>query len=278
MAQSSLFQRVATALALAPVVIAGVLLLPTFYLSMLFGLIVLIGGWEWTRLVGIFAWPGRVIYLLLLASLFWLVAELLTYSDYIAWFFAGVVLWWSLVSITLVRIKQIESAPPRFNLFGAVAGFFILVPAWAAIHTIHSSGESGPILTLCLLLLIWLADIGAYFAGHRWGQTKLSPIISPGKTREGVYGAMASAVVCAFALCWWLGEWPRLHWLVLLCLATVLLSVVGDLFESLFKRKAGVKDSGTILPGHGGVLDRIDSVTAAAPLFLLGLVLLEMQG
>jgi phosphatidate cytidylyltransferase len=177
-----------------------------------------------------------------------------------------------------VRLKRIESAPLRFSLFSAVAGFFALVPAWAAIQSIHSSGESGPILTLFLLVLIWVADSGAYFAGHRWGRTKLAPIISPGKTREGLYGAMAGSVVCAVALSWWLGEWSRLHWMLLLCLATVLLSVVGDLFESLFKRQAGAKDSGAILPGHGGVLDRIDSVTAAAPLFLLGLILLEVQG
>jgi phosphatidate cytidylyltransferase len=277
-AQSSLFQRVVTALVLAPVVITGVLLLPTLYLSLLFGLIVLIGGWEWTRLAGISDWPGRVIYLLLLASLLWLVAELLTYSDYSVWFFACVVLWWGLVSINLVRIKLIQSAPLRFSLFAAVSGFFVLVPAWAAIHTLHGSGESGPILTLFLLLLIWAADVGAYFAGHRWGKTKLSPVISPGKTRAGLYGAMASSVVGAVVLSWWMSEWSRLHWLVMLCLATVLLSVVGDLFESLFKRQAGVKDSGTIFPGHGGVLDRIDSVTAAAPLFLLGSFLLEMQG
>ncbi len=259
-------------------VMGGVLLLPTVYLSLMFGLIVLIGAWEWARLVGISAWPGRVIYLLLLASILWLVAELLSYQDYIIWFFAGVVLWWCLVSISLLRIKQIECAPQRLSLFSAVAGFFVLVPAWAAIHSIHGSGDSGPMLTLFLLLLIWTADIGAYFAGHRWGRTKLAPVISPGKTREGLYGAMASSVVCAVALSWWLGEWSLLPWLALLCLVTVLLSVVGDLFESMFKRQAGAKDSGTILPGHGGVLDRIDSVTAAAPLFLLGLILLEMQG
>jgi phosphatidate cytidylyltransferase len=219
-----------------------------------------------------------MIYLLLLVSLLWLAAELVSYPDYSLWFFSGVVLWWCLVSIYLVRIQRIESCGRSFSLYSAMAGFFVLVPAWAAINSIHSGGERGPILTLFMLILIWVADSGAYFSGHRWGKSKLAPIVSPGKTREGLYGALAGSVVCAVALSWWLGEWSQLHWLVLLCLATVLISVVGDLFESLFKRQAGAKDSGAILPGHGGVLDRIDSVTAAAPLFLLGLILLEIQG
>lgn len=277
MAQSVLFQRVVTASVLASIVMTGVLMLPTIYLSLLFGLVVLVGGWEWARLIGITALSGRVIYLLLLIAIFWLVLELISHPGYRIWFFSGAVLWWCCVIAYLMHIKEIKSGPQQFAMFPAISGFFVLVPAWAAIHSLHSSGESGPILVLFLLILIWLADIGAYFSGHRWGRTKLAPIISPGKTREGLYGALASAAVCSVLLSWLLGEWSRLHWLLLLCLATVIMSVVGDLFESLFKRQAGAKDSGTILPGHGGVLDRIDSVTAAAPLFLLGLVLLEMQ-
>ncbi len=277
MAKSTLLKRISTALVLMPIVVGAVLFLPTTYLSILFAVIVLIGGWEWTQLAGISTMSGRIIYLLLLASILWLMLEMLFYPDYIIWFFVAAVAWWLLVTIALVRIRQIESSPQQFNLFSAAAGFFVLVPAWAAIHSIHSGGERGPILVLFLLVLIWVADSGAYFFGHRWGKTKLAPVVSPGKTREGLYGAMAGAVLSAFMLAWLLVAWTQFHWLLLLCLVTVLLSVVGDLFESLFKRRAGIKDSGTILPGHGGILDRIDSVTAAAPLFLLGLTLLEMQ-
>ncbi len=128
---------------------------------------------------------------------------------------------------------------------------------------------------LFLLVLIWIADSGAYFAGRRWGRVKLAPAVSPGKTREGVYGALAGAMLCALALAWMRPEIGAALVTIPLCLLTCLVSVAGDLFESLIKRQAGVKDSGTLLPGHGGVLDRIDSLTAAAPVFVFGLMWLE---
>jgi len=153
----------------------------------------------------------------------------------------------------------------------------VLVPAWASLVVIHGVDPQGPRLLLFLMVLIWVADSFAYFAGRRWGRTKLAPVISPGKTREGVYGALAGAVLCGGGLVWLMPQGNPLL-LILFCLLIVLVSVVGDLFESLMKRQAGVKDSGSLLPGHGGMLDRIDSLTAAAPLFLLGLLLLGEAG
>jgi phosphatidate cytidylyltransferase len=122
-----------------------------------------------------------------------------------------------------------------------------------------------------LLLLIWAADTGAYFAGRRWGRHRLAPAISPGKTLEGVWGALAGAVVVALGFgVWWGLEAVRSAGLVVLSVAVASISIAGDLLESNWKRLADLKDSGTLLPGHGGVLDRIDSMTAAAPFFALG--------
>jgi phosphatidate cytidylyltransferase len=131
---------------------------------------------------------------------------------------------------------------------------------------------------LFLLLLIWAADTAAYFIGRRWGSRKLAPTLSPGKTWVGVYGALAAAGIAALALALWLDLTAGLAaGVVVICLLTASISVVGDLYESLVKRRRGVKDSGRLLPGHGGMLDRIDSLTAAAPVFALGFLWLEAR-
>ena len=132
--------------------------------------------------------------------------------------------------------------------------------------------ERNPIMLMFLLALIWVADIAAYFIGKRFGKNKLVPELSPGKSHEGLWAALAASLTLAI-LGAYLFELDKKVWIYFgcLCLLTALISVVGDLYESLLKRKAGVKDSGRILPGHGGILDRIDSLTAAAPGFVLGL-------
>ncbi|NOR40680.1 MAG: phosphatidate cytidylyltransferase, partial [Gammaproteobacteria bacterium] len=152
-----------------------------------------------------------------------------------------------------------------------------LVPAWAALTTLHASGADGPKLTLMLLVLVWLADSGAYFAGRQWGKTKLAPAISPGKTWEGVYGGLLSSLVFA-AVAGGLYS-HSFGWtlkFMLVAAVTVLFSVAGDLLESLMKRHSGIKDSGHIIPGHGGIFDRIDGLVAAAPMFLIGFLWLGL--
>jgi len=140
-----------------------------------------------------------------------------------------------------------------------------MIPAWLALDFLY---RLEPALLLFMLVIVWAADIGAYFAGKRWGRVKLAPGISPGKTWEGVLGGML--LVLALAAVRGLVAGNNLGVLLPFCLAVALLSIVGDLTVSIFKRNAGLKDSGKLFPGHGGLLDRIDSVTAAAPLFALG--------
>jgi phosphatidate cytidylyltransferase len=147
-----------------------------------------------------------------------------------------------------------------------VAGLLVLVPAWLALVRLHAIA---PNLMLFLLLLVVAADVGAYFGGRTFGKHKLAPQVSPGKTWEGVYGGLIAGALLAVIGVFWFRM--SIAPFIALCVVVVIASVIGDLTESLFKRHAGLKDSGSLLPGHGGVLDRIDSVTAAAPLFLIGL-------
>ncbi|MEW8053381.1 MAG: phosphatidate cytidylyltransferase [Candidatus Thiodiazotropha sp.] len=270
-------QRVITALILAPLVVAAVLLLPSHYLALIVSLVIAVGGLEWARLSGIETPFLQMLYLLFLLICLAALHYLLP-SAWVPGIMLLSVAWWLLALWRLTRYHADRQQSDRL-LLRAVEGFIVLLPAGLALVSIHRIPTTGPGLLLFVLILIWSADIGAYFAGHRWGKHKLAPQVSPGKTREGVYGAMASALLCAIFLSVWLGgSVGQTLLIILLCLATMLASVVGDLFESLIKRQRGVKDSGQLLPGHGGMLDRIDSLTAAAPVFLFGLILLgEVQ-
>ena len=270
-----LAQRILTALILIPLVVSGVLFLSTPVLALILGIVVLAGGLEWTGLATITSHSGRLIFIFTLGIGLWGLAWLLeTVPNFDFMLSALSVAWWGLIA-TAVAIHKTGWVREAGTLLKALFGLIILWSAWGAIIAIHGAGADGPELVLFLMMLIWVADSGAYFSGRRWGRTKLAPDISPGKTREGVYGALVGAAACGLYLAWYRPQTGQLILLVLLCIMIALISVVGDLFESLMKRQAGIKDSGQLLPGHGGILDRIDSLTAAAPLFLLGLLLLE---
>lgn len=150
-----------------------------------------------------------------------------------------------------------------------LAAFLVLVPAWIALITLH---QHHPLLVLYLIFLVAITDSGAYFTGKALGKSKLAPELSPGKTREGMFGGVAGAVVWSILGAWFF-DLPANEWLyfILLSLVVAFISVSGDLFESLIKREAGQKDSGNILPGHGGILDRVDGLIATLPLFTLGI-------
>ena len=268
---TSLQRRVITASLLAPTAILAVLVLPGSAFALALGLVLLGAAWEWTALAGLTTPATRLAYVALLGLVLFLLQAFLPPADQVP--LLGLVsLGWWLLAVGLFRLREIAAAPRPAPLV-LLAGLVILGAAWLAISHLHGASPQGPVLVLFLLVLIWTADIAAFFTGRRWGRAKLAPVLSPGKTWAGVQGAAAGAAALGLALGLWLGlSLPALLGALLLCLATALISVVGDLFESLLKRRRGLKDSGCLLPGHGGLLDRIDSLLAAAPFFVLGLI------
>lgn len=269
-------QRTITALVLAPIGVAIVLLLPTSALSVFTGLTVVIGLWEWTRMAGFTSRPLRsaavAIVVLLLVTLWWLRNEPL------AWYLiAAGVAWW-LVATLWLRNFSFGAAPTRENAaIKLLAGLLATIPAWIALSKLHAEPHRGPAWALLALVLVWGADTAAYFTGKRFGKAKLAPQISPNKTIAGVYGALGCGALIAAVAGWLLDlRGIALVALIALALLTVVASVIGDLFESLVKRQAGVKDSGNLFPGHGGMFDRLDGVFAALPVFALGKALLDL--
>ncbi len=272
-ATNALGQRTLTALALGPLVLAAVLWLPTGWLALALALVVLLGAWEWTTLAGVSSPLARLGYLGAVTLGFagvWQV-HVAGWGPYLI---APVVLGWLGVALYLARVAEIPRAEGT-DLGLLALGLLVLLGPWLALLDLDAVQPNGPLLVLCLLVLIWAADIAAYFAGRHWGRVKLAPALSPGKTRAGAYAALAAAAACGVVLAGWLRVGPGQGLaLVLICVVTVVASVAGDLLESLLKRRRGLKDSGRLLPGHGGMLDRIDSMTAAAPVFTLGLQML----
>jgi len=268
-----LLHRVITALILLPLVIYGVLNLDNQWFAIVLGGVILLGTKEWWGLAGYTAawqkaaFSGAVIAALLAA--YWL----LPLPGVAPAFFLLITLGWVFITIFIIRYDpQRASSPNRF--VKSLIGLFVLVPTWAALISLHGLNDDGPALVLFCMSLSWVADTGAYFAGRQWGNVKLAPAISPKKTREGVYGALLLVGLWSGLLIGLRPETGAPWAIVLVCLLVCVISVVGDLYESLLKRQAGIKDSGQLLPGHGGILDRIDSLTAVAPVFLFGLYLL----
>lgn len=264
-------QRVVTALFLAPLPILAVLFLPTPWLAAFVAAVLLAGLWEWTRLAGLTDTLPRAAVLtanaMVIAALVWASGPTLVPLKLAA--LLGVA-WWAIVPLWLARPTFAAADTQPSRAMKLLAGSLCVIPAWCALGWLHSE-PLGPRWTLYAIVLIWAADSGAYFAGSKFGRRKLAPAISPGKTWEGVFGGMAAAMVLAVACVKLLGlSWSSLPALALLTAIVAGISVVGDLFESLMKRHAGLKDSGTIFPGHGGVMDRIDSLLAALPVFVVG--------
>lgn len=271
-----LLQRTLTALLLAPLVIALILLAPTGMFAAIVALAFLAAMWEWTRLSGLKATAARAALLVLTAAIF----ALCWYArGGIAWpVLIGIgVSWWIVVGQWL-RHFAFGAAPTRENILIKLgAGLLTIVPAWIAAVTIHGSADRGNWWTMLALLIVWAADIGAYFSGRQFGRRKLAPTISPGKTWAGVYGAFVAGAIVAGVGGSLLGvTGGKLIGLLVLSVFVVVVSIVGDLFESLMKRHAAVKDSGNLFPGHGGLLDRLDSVFAALPVFAAGMLLLGL--
>ncbi|MFC1749637.1 phosphatidate cytidylyltransferase [Pseudomonadota bacterium] len=255
--------------------IGSIFVLETQWLGVLFGVFMVIGGWEWSRFIGFTKPASRAIYSAIVAIGVFAVGFAANQTEFVALFLIVMACaWWFVGALMVFRFRGANGLAAGDRVHGFIAGLLVLLATWVALTYIHASSEKGPYLLLFLLMLIWGADVGAYFAGRKFGQRKLAPNVSPGKTIEGVYGGIAlSALVAVVGM--FLFSIPLMDalWFIPLCFIVVIFSVLGDLLESLFKRRVGVKDSGTIFPGHGGVMDRIDSLTAAAPVFALGLSL-----
>ena len=265
--------RLLTAAILIPLMVWATYALPTLGLGALMGVFILAAAWEWAGLCGIAGWPGRILYIVVVA-----VVGVLLYSAPIAPVMLLSAAWWIWALFEMMYYRDVRAGLLASRIGKVVSGLFVLVPAWIAPLWLHASQAQGWMLVLFLLVLVWSADSGAYFAGKSWGKTKIAPHISPGKSLEGVLGGLVAVVLVALMgglLVWRFAPGKLLVW-VLLATGVALISVIGDLMESRYKRAAGVKDSGNLLPGHGGVLDRIDAFTAAAPLFVLGWIYLGL--
>jgi phosphatidate cytidylyltransferase len=269
-------QRTLTALVLAPIAIAVILFLPTAVVAVIISAMCLVAVHEWTRLAGIASNSVRAIVVALNAVFFgalWMLRD-----DPLAWYVIGAGLVWWLLALLWMRSFTYAAAPTRENAaIKIVACELAILPAWLALMKLHESVPHGHAWALFAVALIWAADIAAFFAGKRYGTTKLSPRISPNKTTAGGWGALAGAGALAVICGWAFGlRGMALAALVALALLAVVASIVGDLFESLLKRQANVKDSGALFPGHGGLLDRLDSLFAALPVFVAGKALLDL--
>lgn len=267
-------QRIITALVLAPIMIGGIFYLPLGQFKLFIAAIVTLGAWEWANLSGIQIQIGRIAYAGMVAGLIWAIefGGLVQEVDllYMA------LVWWILAFVLVAfhpKLKGLWGREPVRLLMGLA----ILLPMWVGFVQIKSY-PFNDYLIMYVMFVVWGADVGAYFAGRTFGKHKLAASVSPGKTWEGVYGGLLVTFLMALGGGYLLENNAGLslsgaQWLLLvvITLAITFVSVVGDLIESMVKRHRGIKDSSNLLPGHGGVMDRIDSMTAALPMFALAL-------
>ena len=267
--------RIITAVILLALLLAALFALPPFAWAALMVAMVMQGTAEWSRLSGLSRAKANLYWgltLLLVLGLLWADAgateaqriylHLLVYA-------ASALLWLAIVPAWLIAGWKV-----RQQVLMALTGWAVLVPTGFAMLDLREADPS-PWILLFVMGLVWVADIAAYFAGRKFGKNKLAPSISPGKTWEGVAGALLGVSVYVL-LVWsfspYLSHREMLPMLLAAC-CWVGLAVIGDLFESAIKRQAGVKDSGALLPGHGGLLDRIDALTSTLPLAAMAMLL-----
>lgn len=272
-------QRVVTALIMAGTFLAALALLSTPVLALLFGALMGLGAWEWSRLAGWHAPLARLAYVALVGAV---LAGLYIYCDLggeperaqVQPFLGVACLWWS---IALLWVKSYPGSAViwRNVVMRSLMGVMMLAPAWLSAVYLLSFSPRGLLLVI-MVLVVAAADIGAYFTGTAFGRHKMAPAVSPKKTWEGFWGGVAACTLLAVVLRL-LAPDQYVHIGILslaaVAIAAALASVVGDFTVSMVKRESGVKDSGKLLPGHGGVLDRLDSLCGAAPVFCLGLLL-----
>ncbi|WP_375177030.1 phosphatidate cytidylyltransferase [Marinobacter mobilis] len=267
--------RVITALILAPIAIGGIFFLPPLGFALFTGVMITLGAWEWANMAGMSKPAARIGYAGLVAAVLFLLYEPHSLVLWLA------LVWWG-ICLLLVR-----SYPTGSNVWSpvpvrALMGLCVLVPAWVGLNQLRTGSfqfgsiDNNLLLILYVFFIVWVADIGAYFAGRAFGKAKLAPRVSPGKSWAGVWGGLAAVSVLAVVAAWLADAGVRDGGLLIVAsLLTGAVSVLGDLLESMLKRFRGIKDSSQLLPGHGGIMDRIDSLTAAIPVFALLIVQLD---
>lgn len=270
-------QRILSALVMVPLVVFAVLYLNQSLFAVLVGVLVMAAAWEWSALIPLQETVARYGYLALVfavTAVAWYFAASDVFVNSVLWLAMG---WWLFVLFWITRPDIGREVSSLHTKMKAILGLGLMVSTWLALVVVHSRPDQGPHWVLFVMVLVWVADSGAFFSGRAFGRNKLAPAVSPGKTWEGVFGALVACSIFAYAYARFLDlQGALLSSFVLVCVVTVLFSIVGDLLESLLKRQRGVKDSGTLIPGHGGILDRIDSLLAAAPVFLFGMRWIEL--
>lgn len=268
--------RIITALIIASIAYVIVFLTPAWGFRLAMAGLWMIGSWEFSRLAGL---GPRLRWVLFVAQAI-LIGLMMHYWNGIAphatAFLVAACLSWCVMALRLITFRAGAGPGLNYSLLGFFCALASISFAWFSLAWLREQPQ-GELLILLLLFIIWAADIGAYFAGRSFGRNKLAPSISPGKTREGLLGGTLLALLVAFLtahLAFGLPSSPLLF--LLMTVVTVLASATGDLFISLHKRTVGLKDSGKLFPGHGGVLDRFDSLLAGAPFFALGILILGM--
>ena len=278
-------QRITTALVLGVILLTILFYVPIEAFTWLALAIFGYGAYEWSKLAEIkqkvnqliystlLVGVGAAVYLYYLNSSLWTVTGQLTEQNYNLMFAACI--WWAISSVLVLVYPRGKRLWQHNKIVKSMFGYLTLIPAWLALVTLREWSSTtnfyaGAGLALFVFGIVWAADIGAYFSGKRFGSHKLMPKVSPGKTIEGFLGGIVAVVILTLSVLWHqnisLENWLAL---TICCVVIGVVSAFGDLSESMLKRDAGIKDSGSIFPGHGGLLDRIDSLTAAMPVFLV---------
>lgn len=265
-------ERLITAFVLLPAIILTTLLAPTSVFSLIIAVFIGIAAWEWSRLVRVTARSYQYIYVLL-AILIMLVLYRIE-PGMIIWIVLCGIAWWLFAIWLAISFQSRKDILTKNIWINLVIGLLVLIPAWSGLVELHRGGEDG-IRVLELFVLIWVADSAAYLCGKLFGKHRLADRISPGKSWEGVAGALIVTTGLTALYGWWTEQTDIITGLIIVSIVTVSFSILGDLSESIFKRRTGFKDSGKLLPGHGGVLDRIDSLTAASPVYYASLMLMD---
>ncbi len=271
---AGLEKRLITALVLGLIVIGITLSGSVLLFSLLLALFISLGAWEWLGLSRVSSRTGKTVFpaAVLLSMLFFYLFHAPVWDNYLT---LGGVLVWCLGFVMVITYQLGRPLIPDLPFMRLVIGVIILLPAWINLFVLYN-GENGIERVLLFFILIWLVDSSAYFVGSSIGRHQLASKVSPGKSWEGFWGAMVAAILLAFAYSSYAGIYDSdtRIWLVILFMITMVFSVIGDLFISMFKRSVHLKDTSSLLPGHGGVLDRVDSLLAAAPVYVFGFNLL----